>query len=632
MASVSTRRLGKRKIGGWLISMALAAAAVLASCSDEPTGPGHGDDATDLFPGLTVSEPTGAAGFSAAASGGGARAAAAPDFAYISARPGTFSDAQTFTITNLASGESQTVSVVEGGFDPVELEAVPGDELEIVIEHTDRSTSTYFARVPSRRRPRVVRSMPPNGATEVLLSIAVMVVYSEPIDINTVTAEDVQLRVDGEPVAGTLELSEDGLRSWFTPAEPLQAATAYSLVITTGVLDRQGDPLDEEVQATFTTGSGILNVSAGHFHTCAVDAHGAAICWGWNDYGQCGRPFSGLEPPGYVPTQLRFTSVSSGNAHTCGVTVDGEAYCWGWNYFGQLGNGTVTDSDSPVRVVGGHSFVSLTAGQAHTCGLTTDGAAYCWGRHDFLQLGPGRSELCIHGESDRPCSKTPMRVARRFESLTAGHLFTCGLLADGGALCWGGDHVGQLGTDSPWQIETCGWYNYRCSRYPRPVSGGHTFVHLSAGQAHACGVRIDGTAYCWGRNDDGQLGAGFTSEPRERQATPLAVVGGHSFVSIASSQWHTCALAGDGQAYCWGSNLYGQLGIGDPGGDVVPEPVAVTGSYDFVALTTSGVAHTCAVTSEGDVYCWGVNYDGQLGHDPSSVERSSTSPLLVPLP
>jgi alpha-tubulin suppressor-like RCC1 family protein len=533
------------------------------------------------------------------------------------------------TITNLATGKSRTVTSGDGGFDPVALEAEPGDELKIVIQFADRSTIEYTSLVPERRRPRVVRTIPPNGATEVVLSVAVAVVFSEPIDLNSVTTEDIQLRIDGEPVEGTLEWSEDGLRSWFRTAEPLQEATTYSLVITTGVLDLQGDPLEEEVGATFTTGSGIFLVSAGGYHTCALRADGVAICWGDNTLGQCGRPFSEIEPPRPVPTTLRFTSIISGHLHTCGITVDGEGYCWGWNYHGQLGNGTTTDSDSPVRVSGGHSFVSLAAGTAHTCALTTDGVAYCWGRHDYLQLGPGEGERCIHDGSDLPCSTTPLQAGNGFKSLTAGHLFTCGLRTDGAAYCWGGDHTGQLGTDDDWQIETCaGW---RCSRHPRPVSGGHTLVNLSSGLQHTCGIRTDGATYCWGKNLNGQLGAGFVSDHSlDRLATPLRVIGGHTFVSIAGGSVHTCALTGDGQAFCWGSNVYGELGVGGPLSWGVPEPLKVTGSHHFVGLATSKAEHMCAMTPEGDVYCWGWNQYGQLGHDPSSLEISM-SPLLVPL-
>ncbi|MCG6954995.1 MAG: hypothetical protein LJF04_03310, partial [Gemmatimonadetes bacterium] len=197
------------------------------------------------------------------------------------------------------------------------------------------------------------------------------------------------------------------------------------------------------------------------------------------------------------------------------------------------------------------------------------------------------------------------------------------------AFCWGGDHVGQLGTDSDWGIETCS--GYRCSRYPQAVSGGHTFRDLDAGAGHVCGITTEGTAYCWGKNDKGQMGAGFWSEPMDRHATPLPVVGGHIFASISGGDASTCALAPDGRAFCWGSNDFGALGNGDPLGGIYAEPGPVSGAQAFLTLAAHG-AHACALTAQGELYCWGWNKYGQLGRDPSSLEgEMSLVPVLVPL-
>lgn len=623
MAAATCWRSSKRRASIWLLLLVLALAVGLASCDDGTIEPEQADDATEVFPGLTVSDPEGAS------SGGGTLAATSLGLAYVSACPHTFTRVKSVTITNLASGKSLNVSVEHGGFDPVALEAEPGDEIEFLLHYLDTSTSSYLTRVPARRRPRIVRTVPPKGATDVVLSTTVAVVFSEPVDASTVTMESLQLQKGNQLVGGTLELSDDGLTAEFTPAEPLELATIYTFVITTGVLDLQGDPLEEEVEVTFSTGSQIVSVSAGNSHTCAVAVDGAVFCWGWNERGQCGRPPSEIERPQRVPTTLRFTSLALGNAHTCGVTVDGEAYCWGWNWYGQLGDGTTTDSNSPVLVSGGHSFVSMDAGTAHTCGVTTDGVAYCWGRGDFLQLGPGLYTECTHGSSTFPCSRIPLAVGSGFESLTGGSLYTCGLKTDGTAYCWGGNTGGNLGSDDPFWMESC-LNDAPCSRYPLPVTGGHSFVDLSAstGWGHTCGVTTDGTAYCWGRNEYGQLGADFISEPWERNTTPLAVVGGQTFVAIHAGSFHTCGLRSDGQAFCWGSNDYRQLGNGEDQNMWVPQPVEVTGSLHF-ELLTSGSYQTCGLAADSDVYCWGANEAGQLGRDPTDMNRSPR-PLRVP--
>jgi hypothetical protein len=108
--------------------------------------------------------------------------------------------------------------------------------------------------VPARRRPRIVRTAPPKDATAVALSVKVNLIFTEPVDRSTVTPETVRLQLNNEPVAGTLLLSDDGLRAEFTPASLLQRQATYSLVISSGVLDLDGEALAEEVRATFTTG------------------------------------------------------------------------------------------------------------------------------------------------------------------------------------------------------------------------------------------------------------------------------------------------------------------------------------------------------------------------------------------
>jgi alpha-tubulin suppressor-like RCC1 family protein len=631
MALAAVWQSDKRKIGTWVLLMALALAVGLAAgCDDGSTEPeSQGPDATELFPGLTVSDVEGAAG-------GGILAAGSEGLTYVSASPGTFLDVQSITITNLANGKTRTVEPIDGGFDPVPLEAEPGDELEILVHHSDGSTTRYVATVPARKRPRVVRTVPPKDATDIVLSASVVVVFSEPVDSSTVTAENLQLQIDGEPVEGTLALSDDGLRAEFIPTEPLKAGTTYTLVITSGVLDLQGDALEEEVRTTFTTENLMQFATTNQTHTCALNIDGVAYCWGLNTSGELGRPGSSVEPPGRVITTLRFTYLTAGSYHTCGLTENGEAYCWGWNDTGQLGNGTQTTVSGPVAVSGGHRFVSLVAGLSFTCGLADDGAAYCWGLNGLGQLGTTTSETCTDWLGNSlPCSTTPVPVSggHRFAALATGGRrdHNCGLTAGGTALCWGMGGFGQLGTTEG--LEYCGPEGYSgegswdCSATPLPVAGGLRFTSLTVGETHTCGVATGGAAYCWGFNFWGQLGNG------ERTLVgnfpePVAVVGGHSFVTLAADGVHTCGLTRNGSAYCWGRNNVGNLGIGELS-EYVLEPIAVTGSVRFESLTACW-NHTCGISSDGHVYCWGFNRGGVVGA--GSLEDRVSSPTRIRIP
>ena len=249
--SIPLKRTGSTSF----LLLALALTASLACCDGSPTDAEQAND-TEQLPGLTISDPTaalaGASAFAVLHTRGSAVAAA--HVVYISASPGTLPGAETITITDATNGETKAVTPLDGGFDPVPLEAEPGDELEILVHYAGGGTTRYVFSVPARRRPRIVRTAPPKDATAVALSVKVNLIFTEPVDRSTVTPETVRLQLNDEPVAGTLSLSDDGLRAEFTPGGLLQKESTYSLVITTGVLDLDGEPLEEEVRATFTTG------------------------------------------------------------------------------------------------------------------------------------------------------------------------------------------------------------------------------------------------------------------------------------------------------------------------------------------------------------------------------------------
>lgn len=150
---------------------------------------------------------------------------------------------------------------------------------------------------------------------------------------------------------------------------------------------------------------------------------------------------------------------------------------------------------------------------------------------------------------------------------------------------------------------------------PRPPIA----VALGVGSRHACRLTDDGRVLCWGRADAGQLGTGSTP----LRSTPVeAATGSTRFSSIAVGGLHTCALTADGEAWCWGANNAGQAGLpaaitvdcGEPihGWRCVPGPHAIETSLRFDALV-AGAANTCGITGEGVIYCWGSNVAGQLG-------------------
>jgi alpha-tubulin suppressor-like RCC1 family protein len=198
-------------------------------------------------------------------------------------------------------------------------------------------------------------------------------------------------------------------------------------------------------------------------------------------------------------------------------------------------------------------------------------------------------------------STRPVAVSggRRFIALAAGGGHTCGLTSAGAAFCWGMNTWGQLGDGSTDDRPT-----------PVAVGGAVRFSALVTGAGHTCGLTGPGVAYCWGNGAFGQLGhTGYTGN--DAHPLPTAVTGGLTFRGLASGSYHTCGLASSGAAYCWGNNSSGQLGD-DGFGNGNAAPSLVPGGFSFRTLAPGG-PHTCGLTSDGAVRCWGDNSYGQLG-------------------
>jgi alpha-tubulin suppressor-like RCC1 family protein len=305
------------------------------------------------------------------------------------------------------------------------------------------------------------------------------------------------------------------------------------------------------------------------------------------------------------PTSVEFASVSGGANHTCAVTTTGAAYCWGSNDRGQLGDDTRIDRSVPTAVSGGLTFASVGAGYNHSCGVTTGGAAYCWGNNDVGGLGDGS-----YTDSNVPVA---VSGGLTFASVGTGLSYSCGLTTAGAAYCWGYNGAGALGNGSGFSGN---------SNVPLAVAGGHTFSSLTTGFSHTCGVTAIGDAYCWGNNDYGDLGDGTTTH----RNVPSLVLGG-PYASVLAGHFHSCGLTIVGSAFCWGFNGFGQLGNGTTTDNSTPNPVPVPvlGGLTFASATV-GLNHSCGVTTAAAAYCWGGNYDGQLG---DSTNTARTVPVAV---
>jgi alpha-tubulin suppressor-like RCC1 family protein len=366
------------------------------------------------------------------------------------------------------------------------------------------------------------------------------------------------------------------------------------------------------VRVTGTNLNNVGAIEAGLYHTCAIYTGGDVSCWGSNEFGQLGdRSTTDRSAPVSVTgLAIQASSIALGDYYTCALALGGGMQCWGENFYSQLGTGTNPWSLEPVSVRSLPSAVSaIAAGDDHTCALTTEGAVDCWGWNTYGELGDGGAA--------QPGSGLPVAVAglgSGVRAVAAGRYHACALTTGGGVKCWGRNQSGQLGDGTTTDRKT-----------PVAVTGLASGVAaIAAGTEHTCALMASGGVQCWGLNHAGQLGDGTISDYR---STPAPVAGLPSAAAaIRPGGSHTCALVANG-VWCWGSNYYGQLGIGETPGGYRTTPISVSGLASGIVAIAAGWDHSCAVTSDGGARCWGRNSYRKLG-DGSAVQESNV-PVAV---
>ncbi|MBF8291020.1 MAG: regulator of chromosome condensation, partial [Chloroflexi bacterium] len=336
----------------------------------------------------------------------------------------------------------------------------------------------------------------------------------------------------------------------------------------------------------------ISRLAAGGRHTCAVTDGDAVKCWGANDAGQLGdgTTIGQSTPVDVAGLASGVVAITAGGTHSCALTTAGGVKCWGSNGAGQLGNGTTTDSSIPVDVAGLASEVNfVAAGSAHTCAVTSGGAVRCWGANYFQQLGNGTTT-----DSSVPVPVSGLDGG--VSAIAAGDIHSCALTTGGGVKCWGYAGSGGLGGAVPGDVPGLASgvgaisvsYEQSCALTmagavmcwggatglpPVDLFAGHDaeFSAISLGFGKACALSTAGAVRCWG---------GYDGSP------PADVAGlASGITAIAAGGNHACAVTSSGAVMCWGDNWNGQLGNGRTCSTLASSSVPV--DVDFAASSTS---------------------------------------------
>ena len=366
---------------GRMSKLLLLSFVAVAAC-DSPVPPDTDSDASDDRPVLTaaiVSNPVTSVADAPGAAGIALSRTATGGLVYVSLPPGSIPEAEQATISSPRSGGALTVTVVDGGFDPVAVEADAGDTLALDVRLTDADKPLRYAMVvPARVPPVVVRTDPPPKKRDVPLNATMLIVFSEPIDTATLTDSSVPLSRSGVPVAGILAFGDAAhLTLTFAPAEPLAAGGEYTLLVTPSVKDLDGEALEGPTSVAFTTAGGTIEVAATTTGP-DPDADGYTVTMDGAPRGQLGRngaiTLSDVSPGSH---EIRLDgvepncAVAGNDSRTVGVA---------------LGETTTVTFDVACAAVGRLVFGSLSDRQIYT--ITIDGA--------------GRTLLTTEGRNERP--------------------------------------------------------------------------------------------------------------------------------------------------------------------------------------------------------------------------------------
>ncbi|QDK38986.1 hypothetical protein [Bdellovibrio sp. NC01] len=367
-----------------------------------------------------------------------------------------------------------------------------------------------------------------------------------------------------------------------------------------------GSTVNSSTFVTIDGGIAYSAVAAGNGFTCGIVANSKYLkCWGQNDYGQVGNnSTANVTTPTVIDGSNPYLSVFVGPNFACGLTNSNNLKCWGSNSDGQFGDGTVDKKIIPTQV-NSNTYAAGSAGGAHVCMVTATGELSCAGSNSSAQMGN------INWTYKR--APTSVLGTMTYTSITSGFGHMCALNTSNSAMsCSGYNTFGQFGNND--SVSVAGL------QYVQKTSA---YSSIASGQFHMCGILTSsGQLRCWGKNDSGQVSLDPTTYPQ--MLSPTIVDSGVSYSQVRPGFNHTCAITSSNIVRCWGNNIYGAVGNGGSGANVIT-PTSVSDGNTYKSVS-AGYLFSCGVTTSGILKCWGDSADGKLGNN-----DNGTSDSYVPL-
>jgi len=324
--------------------------------------------------------------------------------------------------------------------------------------------------------------------------------------------------------------------------------------------------------------------------------------------------------------------IVSGNTLNCSISDSGNSYCWGCGYPGNNTQSVCVSSPTitPVQVldVNGSDYLTdveeLDVDISNTCFLKSDDTIYCVGRNNYGALGDNTTTTSLLPVQTLGVGGSGYLTG--LKHVSSGNDYSCAVKTDGTVYCWGINGYGKLGNNNtttqliPVQVVGAGGSGY--------LTG---VEKVYAAYESTCALKTDGTVWCWGKASFGELGNNDTFA----SFTPVQVLGpgGSGYLTnvtqMSQSASHSCALKSDGTVYCWGWNGYGAIGNNSTTDALTPVQVLGPGGSGYltgVAQINAGFYSSCAIKNDNTVWCWGHNNYGQLGNNTTT---DSWTPVQV---